>query len=325
MQLVTDRLAPGEGDLACAGTGVEWRAVCADPDGRTRLTAFYALVELLAERSGDPLVGLRIGRDVPLESFDLLGFLSMSAPTLGVALERVCRYQSLFSDERTELSIQGQWAVLTVIPWGPRRPAHRHVGLAALVDIAHGGGALLGRPVRVAWAELAHEAPPNVEPLAALFREPRFDADAYRLAILLEELDAALPGADEALFAFLDKEGTRRVSNLEPLFSADLVDRVERAILDALPSGPPGADDLARSLGMSKRTLQRRLASRGTSLQRVIDDLRQDLALRYLSRGVSLGETAFLLGFSETSAFHRAFRRWHGQTPGDWLDGLTAG
>jgi AraC-like DNA-binding protein len=86
-----------------------------------------------------------------------------------------------------------------------------------------------------------------------------------------------------------------------------------------LRDGEPSIEHLAPRLGVSVRSLQRRLREAGTSYKQVLDQVRHDLALRYLTAGeLSIGEVAFLLGFSEPSAFHRAFKRWTGSTPGEF-------
>src|SRR6185369_10618542 len=92
--------------------------------------------------------------------------------------------------------------------------------------------------------------------------------------------------------------------------------RLREIIRSELNGGDPGLDHMAQKLGMSSRTLQRKLRDHGTTHQDVLDQMRQDLATRYLQQPeMAIGEVAYLLGFSESSAFHRAFKRWTGATP----------
>src|SRR5690606_5280525 len=97
-----------------------------------------------------------------------------------------------------------------------------------------------------------------------------------------------------------------------------VLDDARRVIEAALPEGVPELAELAERLGCSARTLQRRLAEHGTSLRKLIDEVRHQLALRHLAAELSIAEVSFLLGFSEPSAFHRAFRRWTDRTPAQW-------
>ena len=104
----------------------------------------------------------------------------------------------------------------------------------------------------------------------------------------------------------------------------DLVARAERWVVDNLHTGHVGATRLARALGMSERTLARRLAEDGLTPAGLVDDLRRRLADRYLAaRGFPLGRITYLLGYSDLSAFTRAFRRWTGRTPSEWRAELS--
>lgn len=94
------------------------------------------------------------------------------------------------------------------------------------------------------------------------------------------------------------------------------MERLRHLIAEALQNGVPELPALARSLGMSERSLRRRLDELGTSFRDVLDAVRKELALNHVKdRRLSLSEVAFLLGFSEPSTFHRAFKRWTGDTP----------
>ena len=96
----------------------------------------------------------------------------------------------------------------------------------------------------------------------------------------------------------------------------DLISRLEQFVVDALRNDGAGLSAAARALGMSTRTLQRRLQERGIVYDRLVDELRRRLSQKYLADpGLSLGEIAYLLGYSESSAFNRAYRRWTGRTP----------
>ena len=94
------------------------------------------------------------------------------------------------------------------------------------------------------------------------------------------------------------------------------VDRVRQLVAGGLVRNGAEAVGVAEGLNMSRRTLQRRLRDEGTSVRDIVDSVRRDLAMRYLcEREIAVAEVAFLLGFSEASAFHRAFKRWTGTTP----------
>ena len=96
----------------------------------------------------------------------------------------------------------------------------------------------------------------------------------------------------------------------------DSVREIRRSLMARISQGDTEIESVARALATSSRSLQRRLAAAGTSFQEVLDATRRDVAGRYLEdRTLSVGEVAYLLGYSEPAAFHRAFKRWNGITP----------
>ena len=149
-----------------------------------------------------------------------------------------------------------------------------------------------------------------------------FDAEASAILFACADVDRPLPAAnreleqanDPILIGFLDK-----------LHEDDLVTRVKTAIVEELPSGSPRDDMIAKSVFMSFRTLNRRLAAVGTTYSQHLDAVRWELAEQYITDpSLSLGEISFLLGFAEHSSFSRAFRRWTGGSPSAARDTAAA-
>lgn len=170
----------------------------------------------------------------------------------------------------------------------------------------------------------ALRAPRSCNPLAVEFARPapyrrvfrapvRFDAAANALEYARADVEDRLPagnaelarGNDEVLVRYLARLGQSRLAS-----------RVQQALLDAMPAGAPSKSAVARTLGMSARNLQRRLAEEGTSFSALLADARVSLARTYVDEGrLSVTEIAFVLGFADTSAFSRAFKRWTGLSP----------
>jgi AraC-like DNA-binding protein len=128
------------------------------------------------------------------------------------------------------------------------------------------------------------------------------------------ELDRALGTADAVAASALEAEAVRRSESLAP--RDPFLDRVRAGIAADLRDTTKGLPELARDLGVSDRTLQRRLREHGTSLRELLDDVRKEVALRLLREGASATTVAYELGFGRPQAFHKAFVRWTGQTPG---------
>ncbi len=141
-----------------------------------------------------------------------------------------------------------------------------------------------------------------------------FDAEVSAIAFHRESLAVPMKSPRPELCRLLEAHGEELLRRLPS--QGDLLDLARRALLEELRGGEPELGTIARKLGMSGRTLQRRLRVLGASHQDLLDEVRRDLALRYLKDpSLAVAEVSFLLGFSEVSNFYRAFRRWTGSTP----------
>jgi AraC-like DNA-binding protein len=140
-----------------------------------------------------------------------------------------------------------------------------------------------------------------------------FDAEESAILFSRADVDRPLPASNKELARANDKI---LADFLKKLRKDDLITRVKTAIAEELPSGSPSDDVIAKSVFMSPRTLNRKLTALGTNYSKILEVVRQDLAEQYVTDpSLSLSEISFLLGFSEQSAFSRAFRRWSGQSP----------
>jgi len=167
------------------------------------------------------------------------------------------------------------------------------------------------------WVTFRHPEPPHADRLRALARAPvRFDAPRDELALVASWLRAPTREPDPELCDLLT---ARLRSDLGEGAERPATDAVRAAVHDALTHGAPSLPSIARQLGVSGRVLQKRLQAEGTSFRQVLELTREELAREYLKQPeLPLSEVAVLLGYSEVSAFHRAFRRWIGQSPGEF-------
>ncbi len=139
-----------------------------------------------------------------------------------------------------------------------------------------------------------------------------------------EGLDRPLPRADSALCALLEEHAASLLARVPQ--PAGFTDRVRERISGLLPRGQASAEGVAEAMGISPRTLRRRLAEAGAGYQQVLDEVRFGLAESAISpKGLSVNEVAFLLGYSDASAFHKAFRRWTGRSPGAYARAARSG
>lgn len=296
--------------LAAAGLG---EADLIDPDRWVPLAAQLAVGRVIIDARPGQNLGLLSLRHAGPGMLGALGYALAHCPTLGDALRTFMRYQRLLTNATT-WQLVGE--VLTVEP---------HPALAALghpVENMIGLWVVLGRALTgTRWVPRAVEFrhAPQGDPAehAALFGvAPRFEAEENRLWLPAGALGLPVKGAQVAL-----QPGLRALldSRMDAAPSGETTQAVEASLRQQLPQGIADKARVAKALGVSVRTLGRRLRAEGTSFQAVLDTVRASLARHWLQHSsMAVYEVAFLLGYSEASTFHRAFRRWTGQAPAVW-------
>lgn len=273
---------------------------------------YYALWQALGEESGDPNLPIRIGQAISVESFSPPIFAALCSPNLAVAARRIATYKKLIgpmrlsvSSAETEIALRFDWRSQATPP-----EVLASSELVFWVALARIGTRALVRPLRITspW-------PPSD---AASFREYLgcgIEA-AAKQTIVFAAADGSRPflTANERMWDFFEPELRRRLSELDRDSSTS--DRVRAALVELLPTGSSEMSDVARSLAISTRTLQRRLQEEGTNYQAALNATRESLARHYLrNEGMSVGQISFLLGYESPSSFYRAFHSWTGQTP----------
>ncbi|MCC6748929.1 MAG: AraC family transcriptional regulator [Deltaproteobacteria bacterium] len=302
--------------LAAVGLAPE---ALADSDGRVPREATFRLWQELAVRTRDDAIGLHVAERLQPGAFAVLDYAARNAPTLGEAFARLARYSRLVHDlAEVRLEVTGRIARLSYdVPKDPRASPRQAAEWAVAIWLVAGRQILEEEwvPTEV-WFQ--HEAPHDTREHRRLFKAPiAFERSTNALLMEAALLERPARRADHQLGAILDRYAQDLLDRL-PKVEA-FTDRVRRLVAEALRGGDPSVEAVARRLQMSPRTLQRRLKDEGASHQDLVDTMRCELATQYLGeRQMAIGEAAFLLGFSEPSAFHRAFKRWTGTTPGEF-------
>jgi AraC-like DNA-binding protein len=257
----------------------------------------------LAQVAGDP------------GAFDPGLLMMMASASLGEALSRMERYQRYWGDGPVFWVLPDETGVwIRYAQPGALGAYQRHSDECALAKVVLGMRALTGLPVAAKVVHFRHRAPADTGPHEALFSCPiAFDADHTQLALPHALLDVQLPHANQAYCAIFEQQVARTLARLPG--KSGLSGDVRAAAQATLSSGDCTLASAAKRLGMSERTLQRRLRAEGTSFAELLDVLRSELAVAYLAQAVPVQEIAWLLGYGEPSAFHHAFRRWTGKTP----------
>jgi AraC-like DNA-binding protein len=278
------------------------------------LDAYYDLLERAAG-ADDHGLPFRYAASLRPEDFGALGLALETARNVRGALERLARYVLVISDSlEYELRDGGAQGALLMRGRPHHRRGARLANEAAFAAVTSLVRQITGASVVPASVSLRHPRPASIAPHRSFFGCPlRFGAPENALAFDGGTLATETRLSDEGLSAFLL---ARLEEERERLAGRSLEARVHRAVIHSLCDGPPSRAQIARRLGMSERTLQRRLAQGGLSFRAVAARARREVAESLLSHpDHTLAEVAFLTGFSEQSAFQRAFKRWSGQTP----------
>ncbi len=283
-------------------------------DGRVSLTRFYDALEK-ADGSCGPLFSIEVAKNIEVADFDASGFLMMTSASLGDAIRRALRFQTLWSDgERYAISEDAREVRITMSLAGPPRRAHEMMTEMAFYDLAVNSRPLVGRPLPA--LALAFAQPRSAEvPYEDLFGcALSFNTPTSTVSFSAEAMSWPMAMQNEALEAYFLGKATEELAQRVP--KSTLSGRV-LAFLSGRLESPPTTSDVAAHFKMSERTLQRQLRQEGASFHQLLVDLRKRRARELLSTSMSISEIAYLLGYSEPSAFHRAFKRWFGCAPSE--------
>lgn len=275
------------------------------------------LARAVALRPDLPAAALEIGAGVQPRHVGVLGYLVLASSNLGEALMAYQRYEKLFyGADLAEVVADGE---TVEIRWSrverPFSAQHDTVAIAALVSFLRMQVLNPPPPSRVGFVF----PPPAGSAARQAYRDffgcpVDFDDTHTRVRFPLAYLAIPMPHSDPGLRALLDRQAQ---ALLLALPDSDAFDRaLQQVMVRLLPDANATLPRAAREMHVSVRTLQRRLDARGLTWQQLLDRTREQLARQYLAdRALTLGDIALLLGFSEQSAFNRAFRRWTGDTP----------
>jgi AraC-like DNA-binding protein len=301
-----------------ADVGLE-AALVADQDGRVPLERLHALWEA-AVRAMPRMEAAVVGaeRYAPGD-YGLVGFVAMNSTTLGEAIRHAVRYLGLWTDDPgIELHDDGTLTVFYRTRFADRLGL-RLATEATPAELLNGARVVTQKRITPLAVRFAHPAPADTSAHRAFFGCPlEFGAPDNAMRLEPADLALCLPKADAQLGAYLRSlanQALERRGGSEP----GELGRIRGIIAEELQRGVPTQSVVAQRLATSERTLRRRLEAEGTSFRALLDGTRAELAKNYVrDRSLPLSEVAFLLGFSEPSAFHRAFKRWTDSTPSAW-------
>ncbi len=270
----------------------------------------------MGDRLRDPVFGLGLAEVMPFGAADLIEYLLRNCATVGEALTMMVRYTPLLIDaDRQSLTVSGREARLQ-LRTGTDVPAAAEL-FAGLV--MRRSQEIYGPAWTVLSVSFSHDAQGPLHRYDRLFHAPvHFGMPFNEITFDRDLLEMPQPGADARLKNILMAQAEELLSALAPPpRPSSFVERVEQTLADGLADGDPSLTRVADRLQLSMRTVQRRLREAGVTHRDVVRKLRLDLASRSLAGAkVSQRQLARALGYSGAGAFHRAFKRWSGLTPG---------
>jgi AraC-like DNA-binding protein len=305
-----------------ARLGLEWRSILrscgidpellGDADARIPEEAVDAFWPRAAELTGDPLFGLHVGEQVRPLAVNIIGYLLMSSPTVREGLERVVRFQRLvIGREDIAFVDRPHSSVITI----------DDDALGSAVQIEYRADLILkfldwitAIDFRANEVRFRHSALGDRSEYERVLGCPvKFECEGTELVLPEGGLDQPSLHANPEIAEAHEEYAERHLAQLR---DQSIARRVMAVLMAHLEEGPIRLGEAARSLYMSPRTLQRRLAEEGQSFHEIVESLRRNLCLHHLENpNVGLAEIAYIAGFSDPSAFTRAVRRWTGRTP----------
>lgn len=292
------------------------RSDVADPDARIPYASVLGLIERAASMLDDVNYGLRLGTSYGLREGGLLGFVLLNSPTLMDAITNLQRYFRVVGDgEDLTIEHSGPHVVVRFRETDSALRGLRHNSEYIAALLVRAFRTITGKAIAPVRVEFMHARPNAKVSYDRYLGSPvRFGTEWDALFYDIEATRLPVVGADDKLLKVLER-ACRQIVGPAPR-KQDLMHDTRELVIERLTKGSVRIDDIARDLGMSSKTLERRLAAKGRSFSALLDDIRSGLAKRYLSdTDLRLEQVAYLTGYSEPAALVRAFKRWTGTTP----------
>jgi AraC-like DNA-binding protein len=322
---LVERLAAGgiDADKVLGAAGLD-RAVLSQSAGFVPTAAFALVLEEAARASGDSCFGLHFGEQFEPKDIGALTYVILNSPTVGAAMQDAVRYIRIHNRGATVwLAVEAQHGHLRYSLGGSEVDSRHHHSEFSMTVALRVLRVIAGPQWIPHEVHLAHEAPEQTSEHVRIFGcKPRFARPFNAIVFEQDLLERPVDIADSRLYRVL-KQHVEHVLTKTPS-GTDLHTAVRRTITERMGQGPPNLSHVARALSMSPRTLERRLREHGIAFKELVSEMRRRLALEYMADGDrTLAEIAFLLGYSEVTAFNRAFKRWVGSSPSQYRASLS--
>jgi AraC-like DNA-binding protein len=311
-----------DADAILRESGISHR-ILKKPEGHVNFSSFAQLCELSASAVNDDLFGLYLGNKADPRNLDILWYLGVSSSTLREAIENIARY-SRIKNNYAKFELRNDFLsntypetfLLDIVtqPFPKQNVTQaEEASISLYLKIFRLWTNTKIIPVEITFKH--HRVSRLAEITKLLGCKPMFGNGNFSIRFKTSQLDLPIHSSDDRLLKILQKHGDSLLKEIQPDISS-LEQEVMANIISQLPKGRAKAKVIADEMGLTERTLSRRLANKGTTFSKILSTTRRQLFLRYIKQQeLSFGHITHLLGYSETSALNNAVKRWTGMTP----------
>lgn len=278
---------------------------------------FFAVWKAIESISGDPAFSIRMVSETSTARHKMAFLAASYANDFRDGVARVARFKRLCSPDRICLEEQGDTVAVTIewpIGTEPEPPLSVDANFALLIELGRRG---TGRHIAPARLELRRPAPGANRHGDYFGCAVRYGAKHDRMVLNAADFDLPFSNANPEMLELVTPALAAAMQQIED--QASLSEQVRSSLKRAMSMGAPDIAFVARDLGLSQRTLQRRITAEGKTFRGLLADARHEMSLQYLADpGIDIKEIAYLLGYDDTKSFYRAFRQWQRVTPSQW-------
>lgn len=288
-----------------------------DPERRIPLEKEQLVWNGIVQQTNREDIGLICGQNFPIRVASVIGYVMMNAPSIKVAIQKMCAYQRLVGNSMgMDYTIDGDYFHIKVVMWTDWVSELRFtmdVFMAAILSWIANNSSKKIKPLEVGFN---YQKPKNYQDYESIFAPAPVSwgvRESY-LSYSTEQMYAPVIGSNPALFEQFDQMTQAVFEKLNDHKKVSV--EVKRLIIEILKGDVPTLDLIAQHMTLSKRNLQAKLKKERNSFQHLLNEARKELAQQYLkAKQVNKSEIAYLLGFSEVAVFSRNFKKWTGMTP----------
>lgn len=288
-----------------------------DVHARVTIAQMVALWRAAVSAAGDPDLALHVGEAVNPTSAGIIAYVMMNAPTLQESLRKLCKYQDIVCEGiRTSLVLRQGEAHVQLEVVSPALEEPRYAIDSEMAIYKNAFTALIGQELPFRQVLFAYPQPERIIEHQRIFGEAKLLFDTRYSGFVFDAawLQKPVVSANPELNLLFEQYANAYLQRLHA--PKNMQERVQRELAQQLKGEEPTVTSVARSLAVSVRSLQAKLREEGTSYQALLDGVRQELAEQHLRSGQhTVADVAYLLGFSEPSAFSRSFKKWTGLPP----------